>query len=97
MGVPWRTPGYRSSALDEKQEPRTPESASQEAHVPTRGPLAAMASWLPLDRAALGLGLRRVGLLSGQHRVERGAKPGRVLRWIVVVGIRSASVAQLQT
>ena len=58
---------------------------------------AVMASWLPLDRAALGLGLRRVGLLSGQHRVERGAKPGRVLRWIVVVGVRSASVAQLQT
>jgi len=54
-------------------------------------------SCLPLDGAALGRGLRRVGLPSGQHRVERGAKPGRVLRWIVVVGVRSASVAQLQT
>jgi hypothetical protein len=66
-------------------------------HVPTRVRRAVIPSWLPLDRAALGLGLRRVGLPSGQHRVERGAKPGRVLRWIVVVGVRSASVAQLQT
>ena len=49
---------------------------------------------LPLDAAADGIGLRPLGLLAAQHRVERLAQPGRVLGRIAVVGVRRAAVAQ---
>src|SRR5215207_8811147 len=48
----------------------------------------------PLDAAAHRLCLRLLGLLPGEHGVERRAQPGCVLRGVHVVRVGSPAVAQ---